>query len=102
MKIENWKRLMEESKFFICVVKENFFMESERIEQVIYAKNLNKPIILVVKKGINFLIPDLFENANVVLQLEYDSKQDLRKKIDLICVDDVIEKYKELKGIRNE
>lgn len=90
----HWKKLLEDSEIFICAVNEGFFLNPKCIEQVIYAKSLNKPIALVIEKNTEFKIPDLFESANIVLRLEYIDAQDLKKKGDLII--------RALNGLKNK
>lgn len=75
-----WKRLLEDSEVFLCIVTKNFFQNNNCLEQAIYAKNLNKPFALIVEKGTEMTIPDLFEGVDIVLQLEYTSALDLKKK----------------------
>ena len=69
----SWKRKVEESSYCTFLITNQFFERVEMIERVLYAKNLGKPMIVIFKSNINDLVRSVFENANIIGKIEYDS-----------------------------
>ncbi|KKM72887.1 hypothetical protein LCGC14_1416060 [marine sediment metagenome] len=55
---------IEKTDIFLIVLSEYYHEDPECIEQVLYAKNLGKPMLIV--KDINLVIPDIFERCIII------------------------------------
>jgi len=78
MKIRDWRKGIEDSEYFIPIIDPTFFEDPQCIEQALYAKNLKKSTILFIIKGTKFIIPDLFEN--IILKIEIKDGKDLMER----------------------
>jgi acetoin utilization deacetylase AcuC-like enzyme len=83
--INDWHLGIEQSKVFIAIVSDAFFEDARAIEQVLYAKNLNKPTILVIKYGTDIFKTDLLKNMDIIEKIYINpanfNGQDIAKKI---------------------
>ncbi len=78
MKVSDWKKGIEMSKYYLPIITPNFFNDPIAIEQAIYAKQLKKPTILFIVKNTEFAINDLFDN--VVMKIEIEDIEDFKKR----------------------
>ena len=69
----SWKRKVEESVYCTFLITNQFFEKVELIERVLYAKNLQKPMIIVFRFDTNNLVREVFKNADVIGKIEFDS-----------------------------
>lgn len=76
---ENIRKGIEQSEYFLAIIGECYYDDPDCIEQFLYAKNLGKPMILYIKKGINEIITDLFKNCDIKLAIMFDDIKDIEK-----------------------
>lgn len=69
----SWKRKLEESAYCTFLITNKFFERAELIERVLYAKNLQKQMIVIFKNNANDLVRKVFENANIIGEIKFDS-----------------------------
>lgn len=78
MKVNDWRKGIEDSGHFLAIVTPSFFKDALPIEQALYAKELKKPTILLRKEGTKLEIPDLFDN--IILEIIYKDEEDFNKR----------------------
>lgn len=79
----DWRKGLEESYVHILLITEGFFEDALCIEQTIFAKEHNVPVILLVKKGVELEIPDLFDGMNIKGKFYFDdlNKHEVKKEM---------------------
>jgi hypothetical protein len=76
---KNIRKGIEQSEYFIAIIEEHYYDDPDCIEQFLYAKNLGKPMILYIKKGINKIITELFKNCDIKHTFMFDDIKDIEK-----------------------
>lgn len=69
-----WKKQIENSDVFMLKIINDINCTSKTVEQVLYAKSLNKPFVILIKEGIEISVPDLFEECTIISK-EYFTKE---------------------------
>lgn len=79
---KNIRKGIEESEYFIAIIDENYYDDPDCIEQFLYAKNLGKPMILYIKRGIKKIITDIFKGCDIRFTFIYDDINNLEESRD--------------------
>jgi hypothetical protein len=79
-----WMERVEQHKYFLAIVTEDYFLTKQHYAKVLYAISLGKPIVLLIKGNIS-LPEEMFAQADIIALIRYDSAEELHEALGLVC-----------------
>lgn len=75
----NWREQLDKSHIFLIILTDGYMEDPLCVEQCIYAKEKNLPIVVIKEKCVKEPIPDLFKNPIVIEINDLDDEKDREK-----------------------